>query len=133
MNKQMIIIVLAVVVAVGGYYANEMQPSTQSAPGQAQSEDKLEIDASKGKALVAAGALLVDTRTSQEFAGGHLEGAVNIPYTDVESRIAEFGTDKNRTVVTYCKAGYRAGKAAEKLRELGWSNAFNAGGIGDWQ
>lgn len=82
----------------------------------------------KGWALIAAGALLVDVRTADEFSTGHLDGALNIPHDQVAARLAEFGADKSRDVVLYCRSGNRAGLAETVLAENGFSAVFNAGG-----
>jgi len=80
---------------------------------------------------VAEGALLVDVRSDAEFSDGHLPGALHIPHTDVEARIAEFGDDKARPIVLYCKSGGRAGKAEKVLLANGFTNVTNGGGYTD--
>ena len=77
------------------------------------------------------GALLVDVRSPAEFEQGHLEGALLIPHTQVASRLAEFGDDKSRPIVLYCKSGGRAGKAQKVLEENGFTNLTNGGGYQD--
>ncbi len=77
------------------------------------------------------GALLVDVRSLAEFNEGHLPGATLIPVDEVAHRIAEFGEDKERQIVVYCKRGARADKAERVLRENGFSNVLNAGGYSD--
>ncbi len=89
---------------------------------------EVETIEAKGWALIAAGALLVDVRTADEFSAGHLEGALNIPHDQVAARLAEFGPDKSRDVVLYCRSGHRAGLAEAVLSENGFSAVFNAGG-----
>lgn len=91
-----------------------------------------QIDAAAGQALVDRGALLVDVRTPEEFAAGHVEGAINVPHLDVESRLAEFGEDKDREIVLYCRSGNRSGLAQASLEKLGYSRVFNAGGYEAW-
>ena len=77
------------------------------------------------------GALVVDVRTPAEFNAGHLENALNIPHTEIVKHISEFGSDKNREVVLYCKSGGRVVAAQAELRAQGFSNVFNAGGYED--
>lgn len=79
---------------------------------------------------IKAGALLVDVRTPDEYQT-HLEGAINIPYDNVRERLAEFGEDKNKVIVLYCKSGKRSGIAQEVLKDSGFTNVFNAGGYAD--
>ena len=61
------------------------------------------IDGTHAHALVAEGATLVDVRTSMEWDGGHLEGAVLIPVSELQGRLAEI--PRNHPVVVYCASG----------------------------
>lgn len=76
-------------------------------------------------------ALLIDVRTEGEFHDGHLSGAKLIPISQVASRIAEFGEDKDREIVLYCKGGVRAAKAEKILKANGYTQVVNAGGYRD--
>ena len=67
-------------------------------------------------AWVSEGAALVDVRTPREFKQGHLPGAVNIPISDLGSRVAEIGPAR---VVVYCASGIRSKKAARMLKAQG--------------
>ena len=78
--------------------------------------------------LIAEGALLVDVRTPKEFEAGHLEGAINISHEQTADRLAEYGDDKNRTIVVYCRSGRRSGVAEDILKENGYTNVHNGGG-----
>ena len=62
---------------------------------------------------------VLDVRSPEEYASGHVPGAVNIPYDQIASRIAEVPKDKD--VVLYCKSGRRAGIAAETLAGQGYT------------
>jgi rhodanese-related sulfurtransferase len=61
---------------------------------------------------------VLDVRTPQEFAAGHVPGAINVPYDQLASRLAEVPKDKD--VVLYCKSGRRAGIAADVLAANGY-------------
>ena len=75
------------------------------------------IERDEAHRLVSAGATLLDVRTRDEFAGGHVDGAVNIPVDELPARIGELATD--RPVVAYCRSGRRSAHAAVlKLRHL---------------
>lgn len=79
-------------------------------------------------------ALILDVRTAEEFASGHVPGAVNISHEAVEGRIAELGDDKSRAVVVYCEKGGRAGKAATALLDAGFTDVRHlAGDMGEWR
>ena len=66
--------------------------------------------------------LLLDVRTAEEFAAGHVPGALLVPIQELEARIAELASYKQRGVVSYCEVGGRAGKASELLRKAGFAN-----------
>ena len=73
--------------------------------------------------------VVIDVRTPQEYAAGHIEGAVNIEYTEIAKEIAKTGATKDDKVMLYCQSGRRSGIALETLKTLGFSKAENAGGI----
>jgi rhodanese-related sulfurtransferase len=83
------------------------------------------VDPATALSLAAAGARLVDVRTPQEFAAGHVAGAVNIPHGDIARRAAEVGPP-DAPVVVYCQSGRRSGLAAEALRGLGYTTVYDA-------
>jgi rhodanese-related sulfurtransferase len=62
---------------------------------------------------------VLDVRTPQEYADGHVPGAVNVPHDQLASRLAEVPKDKD--VVLYCKSGRRAGMAADVLAANGYT------------
>ena len=67
----------------------------------------------------AEGAAVIDVRTPEEYAEGHVEGATNIDVqaTDFDDRVAEL--DRDTTYVVYCRSGNRSADAAERMREAG--------------
>jgi phage shock protein E len=79
--------------------------------------------------MIEQGALLIDVRTSKEFAQGHLDGALNIPWEETANLMSAIGTDKQRLVVVYCRSGNRSGKTKIVLETKGYTNIFNATGF----
>ena len=65
------------------------------------------------------GLFVLDVRSPDEFAAGHVPGAVNIPYDQVGSRLAE--VPQHKDVVLYCRTGRRAALAAEVLASHGYT------------
>lgn len=77
--------------------------------------------------------LLLDVRSPGEFSEGYLEGAKNIPVSDLGSRISEISAHKANVVVVYCRSGGRSSMAAQILAANGFSQVTNvSGGILDW-
>ena len=74
------------------------------------------------------GAMIVDVRTPEEFAEGHLENAINIPFELIAQEFTKRNIDKEQSVVLYCRSGRRSGIAQESLINLGYSNTYNGGG-----
>ncbi len=75
------------------------------------------------------GAQVVDVRSPEEFRDGFYPGAVNIPVQDLTRRLGEI--KKDRAVVLYCASGSRSGMAARVLKQAGFTDVINAGGLGD--
>lgn len=75
------------------------------------------------KDALAAGALLVDVREPAEYATGHLPNAINVPLRTIARNLDLIPADK--TVVVYCKSGYRGSLATGALQVLGYSNVRN--------
>jgi rhodanese-related sulfurtransferase len=76
---------------------------------------------------------LLDVRREDEFAAGHLEGAVLVDVTapDFRERIQALSLDPEAPVYLYCRSGNRSGHAARVLREMGIGQAVNVGGLDD--
>ncbi|MCL8024053.1 rhodanese-like domain-containing protein [Nocardioides bruguierae] len=79
------------------------------------------------------GATIVDVRTPEEFADGHVEGAVNIDVS--ASTFAEeiAALDPEAAYVVYCRSGSRAGAAIEQMTDAGFTDLVNGGGLGDME
>lgn len=75
--------------------------------------------------------LLVDVRSPEEFAAGHVTGAKNIPLGEVEARLAEFGA-ADKDVYVICQAGGRSAKASATLASKGYHPVNVEGGTGAW-
>ncbi|KAA3644611.1 MAG: rhodanese-like domain-containing protein [Chloroflexi bacterium] len=74
--------------------------------------------------------LLLDVRTPEEFASGHIEGAVNINVETLASRLDEVPTDV--PVVIYCRSGNRSATASQILVGAGYEGVYDLGGIQTW-
>lgn len=76
--------------------------------------------------------IILDVRTKDEYNEGHIENALLLPDTDVESKAEELLPDKDATILVYCRSGRRSALSATKLDELGYTNVYDFGGIIDW-
>lgn len=78
--------------------------------------------------------VVLDVRTPEEYAGGHLEHAVNIDYYSSNYRAALGELDKTKTYLIYCRSGNRSGKSLSIMEELGFKRVYDiAGGFVQWE
>lgn len=76
--------------------------------------------------------IILDVRTEEEFAEGHVKDAILIPDTEITEKAEGILTDKEQQILVYCRSGRRSKNAANQLVELGYSNVKEFGGIIDW-
>lgn len=93
-----------------------------------------EIDVAQARERAAQGAVLLDVREADEWAQGHVPGALFIPRGFLELRVEERIPDKGRELVVYCAGGTRSVLAARSLLDLGYTSVVSmAGGFGRWK
>jgi len=88
------------------------------------------INASELQARVATGSapVILDVRTPEEFASGHIRGAVNVPVDELSKRLAELKLSPGEEIVVHCERGPRAAKAESILIESGYTNVRDLSG-----
>jgi phage shock protein E len=74
---------------------------------------------------IATGAIILDVRTADEYATGHIDGAINISLGTIRERYTEL--DPGKTYITTCSHGLRSVKVETLLRKLGFKNVYNGG------
>lgn len=89
-----------------------------------------QVPKSEAVALLNKGALLLDVRSTGEFASEQVDGAVNVPLDSLEARIAGVAPDKNHPVLVHCLSGTRSAFAVRTLRRLGYTQVHDLGSIG---
>ncbi len=75
--------------------------------------------------------ILVDVRTPEEYAFGHIPTAINIPVSDIASRPPT--ADKKALIIVYCRSGSRSGTAQRTLQGMGYTNVVNFGAVSKWE
>ena len=79
--------------------------------------------------LVQTGAILLDVRSQSEYDEDHLDGAINLEYTELESKFNNLGYTKETKIVVYCRSGKRSSIAAETLKNMGYLYVYDLGSI----
>ena len=74
---------------------------------------------------------IVDVRTEQEYAIGHLQNAINIPLDTIQANVDRIKNFNAGAIVFYCRSGNRSGQAVSYLKQLGLQNIYNGGSIED--
>lgn len=78
------------------------------------------------------GYIILDVRRPDEYAEGHIPGAINIPNEIIKDMQIPELPDKSQLILVYCRSGRRSKEAAGKLSKLGYTNIVEFGGILDW-
>ena len=76
--------------------------------------------------LVKQGAIIIDVRSTGEFAGGHIKGSINIPVDRLNKELNKL-RDKNKVIITCCASGMRSASAKNILISLGYTEVYNGG------
>ena len=77
------------------------------------------------------GAVLIDVRTAEEYRDGHIDGSVNIPLDRISS-VDNIVKDKSTPLYVHCLSGGRSGQAVSYLKQMGYTNVKNIGGISSY-
>ena len=88
------------------------------------------MEPDRARELIEGGAQVVDVRTAQEHAAGHIAGAAHVPLERLNEEAEEL--DRERPLVVYCRGGNRSQMAAEALRNSGWDADSIDGGLVAW-
>ncbi len=78
------------------------------------------------------GYIILDVRRADEFAAGHIPGAINVANESIGTDEIPGLPDKDQLILVYCRSGNRSKQAAQKLADLGYTNIVEFGGIMDW-
>ena len=76
--------------------------------------------------------VIIDARTEEEFAEGHIENAILIPEYEIKDRAEKELPDKDQLILIYCRSGRRSKIASDEIVKLGYTNVKEFGGIIDW-
>lgn len=77
--------------------------------------------------LVKQGAIILDVRSKNEYAGGHIKGSINISVDTLANNLGKL-KDKNKPIITCCASGMRSASAKGILKSNGYAEVHNGGG-----
>ena len=75
--------------------------------------------------------IVIDVRSDEEVKTGIIQDAIHIEWTKIDKEITKIDISKDHAIYLYCRSGNRSGKAADILKNIGYVNVINAGGIKD--
>jgi phage shock protein E len=79
------------------------------------------------KSMINSGGIIIDVRSEAEFYTGHIENSLNIPLSDLPSKL-DYLKDKDESIITCCASGIRSAGAKKLLSSKGYTNVMNGGG-----
>jgi rhodanese-related sulfurtransferase len=95
--------------------------------------DVTSILASNAVQLINNDAAVIDVRSADAFARGHITNARNVPFDELEGRLDKLGGLKGKPIIAVCDAGITSNKALAKLKEAGFESVYNLkGGMTGW-
>ena len=112
-KKRIAVIILAI---MGTLCINGCQTNVSSEENIAVENAYMKISAEDAKEIMdTKDFVLIDVREEDEYAQGHIEGAILIPYGEIEERAESELIDKEQTILIYCRSGRRSAIAAQSL------------------
>ena len=137
MKRALIIIAIVVASISGGYlFVSSNNNSSTEEPATIDEEviPNYRISASEAKSILDSDApfVLVDVRTTEEYASEHIVGAISISHDKIPEEAPSQIPDKTAPVLVYCQSGNRSAFAAGALVALGYTNVLDLGGIEAW-
>jgi rhodanese-related sulfurtransferase len=135
----LMVIVLMMIVLVGcsAQKNNELEPKIslkeEQSVGEEIKSEYQELTPQQAKQMIDAEeyVVLLDVRTPEEYAQGHIEGALLLPDYEIGEKAESILIDKDATILIYCRSGRRSELAARELLALGYASVYDFGGIID--
>ena len=107
--------------------------SCTSSGGSANSYRQISMDEAVKMMKNEKNYVILDVRRPDEYAKGHIPGAINVPNEEIGTEEIPELPDQSQLILVYCRSGRRSKEASEKLVKLGYTNIVEFGGILDWK
>ena len=125
--KKIVFVSLIVLLSLFGFVACDQEEKDMK-----NTYEQITPDEAKKIMDTERGYIILDVRTEEEFAEGHIEGAILIPDYEVADKAESILNDKDQLILVYCRSGRRSKIASEELVNLEYTNVKEFGGIIDW-
>ncbi|MGN0636560.1 MAG: rhodanese-like domain-containing protein [Acutalibacteraceae bacterium] len=122
------IVLILIIVLVAGY---RIKGQVMDGDGMENHYAQISQDEAK-RMMQQEDCVIVDVRRTDEYAAGHIPGAICIPNETIGEEPPAELPDKQQTILVYCRSGNRSKQAAQKLFDMGYLGIFEFGGILDW-
>ena len=134
MKRILAILLIATMIITGCTVQTQvttLQSTTVESPEKAE---YIKITAQEAKEIMDSeeNVAIVDVRTAQEYAEGHIPDAILIPGTQIRDLAPDLLPDLDQTILVYCRSGNRSETAARILIDMGYTKVLDFGGILDW-
>ncbi len=86
-----------------------------------------DLNPEKAREMIREGAVIIDVRSEEEYGSSNLASAVNIPLSEISSRITDAVPDKEKVVMLHCRSGSRSLVGKRALKQMGYGNVYNLG------
>ena len=130
--KKVIYIIVLIIIIVGGFALvienkeNRIDNKEESVIKYVSMDEIVQIMKENSNYVI------LDVRTMQEYNEGHIPNAICIPNETIGEDIINKLPNKEQLILIYCRSGNRSKQAAQKLKNLGYTNLIEFGGIIDW-
>ena len=127
---ELLLVLLALILILSGCSASE-----DSADGKSSSWEQISMEEAMDLMDAEEGYIILDVRRADEFASGHIPGAVNLANEIIgedDAAVEAALPDKDQLILVYCRSGNRSKQASEQLADMGYTQIKEFGGIIDW-
>lgn len=120
MMNRLVLVWISTLLSLGCVTANAQDATQAEVLRQVQTSD--------------ASVVILDVRTPEEYAAGHVPGALNIPHDQIESRLGELVKLKDKEIIVYCRTGRRTALAMDSMAKHGFTRMRHLeGDMNQWQ
>lgn len=131
-NLITVIIILVIIVVIGIFLKNrnskeDNKNTVKDANIQYVSMNDIEKIMNENENYI-----ILDVRTIEEYNDGHIPNAICIPNETIDENVVDKLPNKEQLILIYCRSGNRSKQATIKLKDLGYLNLIEFGGIIDW-